>query len=93
MTTYQKELAAMVGKYWGALSPERLVEELINIGVVDHSLCKVLAVREFVAEQMRRGGRKVDSMWLAAERFCCSYEYVRKCIYYYKDVNMPEPKS
>lgn len=32
--------------------------------------------------------KKVEAMYDAAERFCCSYEYVRKCMYYYKEINL-----
>ena len=88
MTVYEKELATIVEKRFAGLSGGQLLEELINMGVVDYSRCKVLAVREYVASLVKRGHRKVDSMWIAAEKFCCSYEYVRKCIYYYKDINI-----
>ena len=40
-----------------------------------------------IQTEMKKGKLKVDVMWEAAERFACSYEYVRKCVYYYRDVN------
>ena len=58
------------------------------MGVVDHTRCKVLAIRRWVEEAVRQGSRKVDAMYQAAEEFACSYEYVRKCMYYYTDVNL-----
>jgi len=88
MTIYEKELAAAVEKRCGGMSVAALLEQLVAMGVVDYTRCKVLAVREYVASLMRGGNKKIDSMWIASEKFCCSYEYVRKCIYYYKDVNL-----
>ena len=88
MTVYEKELAAIVENRCQGLSASQLLEKLISIGVVDYTRCKALAVREHVAALMREGNKKIDSMWMASERFCCSYEYIRKCIYYYKDVNL-----
>lgn len=32
--------------------------------------------------------QKMDAMWKASEKFACSYEYIRKCMYYYKDINL-----
>lgn len=86
MTVYEKHLANMVENRFANLSAGELVEQLVRIGVVDYSRCKVLAVREYVSALVVAGGGKVDSMWVAADKFCCSYEYIRKCMYYYKDV-------
>jgi ribosomal protein L17 len=79
----------MVAEKYGDLTPGRLVEELCRIGVIDHTLCKVLAVRRYVEELTKSGLHgKVEAMWIAAEHFCATYEYVRKCMYYYTDVNI-----
>lgn len=88
MTRYEKELARIVAERCGNLPAEKIVEELCRIGVVDHTLCKVLAVRRRVDELVGEGHGKVDSMWMAAEQFCTTYEYIRKCMYYYTDVNI-----
>ncbi len=88
MTTYEKQLIETITARWPELGPAAVMEKLIEIGVVDYTRCKVLAVREFVAAQVTAGVRKIDAMWLATERFSCSYEYVRKCVYYYRDVNL-----
>ena len=93
MTIYQKELLALVEQHYGTLSPEALCERLFEIGVLDHTLCKVLAGREYVAQAIAHGTRKVDAMWQASEHFCCTYEYIRKCVYYYTDVNLSGRKS
>ena len=88
LTRYEKELARIVAERYGDFSPARLVEELCRMGVVDHTLCKVLAVRRWVEEAVKGGSGKVEAMWMAAEYFCATYEYVRKCMYYYNDVNI-----
>lgn len=88
MTTYQKELFERIRHKYGRLPPDQTVHKLFELGVVDHTLCKVLAVREYVSEKTAAGAKKIDAMWQAAEHFCCTYEYVRKCVYYYTDVNM-----
>lgn len=87
LTRYEKELARLVGQKYGDLPTGELVENLCRLGVIDYSMCKVLAVRTHVDELMRTGGYgKVDAMWMASERFCSTYEYIRKCMYYYTDV-------
>ncbi len=88
MTRYEKELARIVAERYGKLPAAEIVAELCRIGVVDHTLCKVLAVRRHVDELVKSGSGKVDAMWLAAEYFCATYEYVRKCMYYYIDINI-----
>ncbi len=88
MTSYEKELIRQVEERHGELAAGPLLEKLMEMGVVDYTRCKVLSVREAVHELTRQGMKKTDAMWAAAERFCCSYEYVRKCMYYYNDVNL-----
>ena len=58
MTIYVKELLLMLDKKYGALSPGEMADKLFEIGVVDHTLCKVLAVREFVAAKVKTGEKK-----------------------------------
>jgi hypothetical protein len=65
-----------------------LMDKLFEMGVVDFSRCKILATRQYVEQLVRRGEKKTNAMWMAAEHFVCSYEYVRKCVYYYTDINM-----
>ena len=88
MTRYEKELIRMIGMRFGELTPQQLVEKLTRIGVIDITLCKVLTIREFVAALQKNGMKKIDAMWMASEQFACTYEYVRKCMYYYTDVNL-----
>lgn len=88
MTRYEKELARIVSQRYGKLAAAELIAELCRIGVVDHSLCKVLSVRRYVDELVKNGSGKIDAMWMAADHFCATYEYIRKCMYYYTDVNI-----
>lgn len=88
VTTYQKHLAHVLDERYPGLSQQALLDKLFEMGVVDFSRCKILAIRAFVDDSVRRGQKKTDAMWTAAEHFICSYEYVRKCMYYYMDVNI-----
>lgn len=88
LTVYQKQLINFVDNAFPGENAGEVVERLIRMGVVDTVRCKILVVREFVDGLVRKGSGKVDAMYIAAEKFCCSYEYVRKCMYYYKDVNL-----
>jgi len=88
LTRYETELARIVAERYGELSAEGVVGELCRIGVVDHTRCKVLAIRRWVEETLKGGRGKVETMWLAADYFCVTYEYVRKCMYYYRDINI-----
>lgn len=88
MTIYVKEMIEMLERRYGKLPASEFAGKLFEIGVLDHTMCKVLAVREYVAALVKGGDKKIDAMWKAAEHYSCSYEYVRKCIYYYTDVNI-----
>ncbi len=88
MTIYEKELICQLEQNYPKLSTARLMQKLIDMGVIDFSRCKILAVRSHVEQLVKQGEKKIDAMWSAAEYFACSYEYVRKCMYYYQDVNI-----
>ncbi len=88
MTLYLRELLDKISAHYGGLGSGEMADKLFEIGVIDHTLCKVLVVREYVADKIKAGEKKIDAMWEAAEHFCCTYEYVRKCVYYYTDVNI-----
>lgn len=81
---YQKILAEMLN----GMEPEKIIGKLMEIGVISITRMKVLAVREYCKCLAYQGIGKVDSMHLAADKFSCSFEYVRKCIYYYTDINL-----
>lgn len=88
MTIYQRKLKQQIKELHPDIDSSQLLDLLFKMGVVDHTRCKVLAIRRWVEEAVRQGSRKVDAMYQAAEEFACSYEYVRKCMYYYKEVNL-----
>ena len=87
-TTYQRELKQQILLNHPNCTVDELIDLLYEMGVVDQTRCKVLAVRRWVENQVKKGKGKVDTMYQAAEHFACSYEYVRKCIYYYTDVTL-----
>lgn len=87
MTTYIKQLLAQLQEKYPHMTLEEFAKKLFELGVVDHRQCKVLAVREYVYAEVKAGAKKTDAMWQAAEHFACTYEYIRKCMYYYTDVN------
>lgn len=93
MTIYLKELLDCLEKRHGAVSAREMTEALLGLGLIDHTLCKAMAVRERFYDLIGQGYRKIDAMWMTSEKFCCSYEYVRKCVYYYTDINMPAAMS
>jgi len=88
MTLYEKQLVGLIDSRFGEMSTHDLLEKLLELGVVDYSRCKILAVRSAVNAMVKKGMKKSDAMWTASEQFACSYEYIRKCMYYYTDVNM-----
>lgn len=88
LNVYDKQLVNSIETMFPGDNTAEVVRQLIRMGVVDTVRCKILVVRSFVDELVHQGNGKVDAMYIAAEKFCCSYEYVRKCMYYYKDVNL-----
>ncbi len=88
MTIYIKQLITQLREKYGEMELEPLIYKLFEMGVVDHRQCKVLAVRRWVEEAVAAGAKKSDAMWAATEQFACTYEYIRKCMYYFTDVNL-----
>ena len=88
MTIYEKKLSSQLLQRYPQITPEEMIAKLIEIGVVDATRCKVLSVREYVNSLLQQGYKKIDAMWKATEIFSCSYAYIRKCMYYDKDVNL-----
>ncbi|MDR0954539.1 MAG: hypothetical protein LBM20_04060 [Rikenellaceae bacterium] len=89
MTLYQKRLRELVSSHC-TTQPDggEVVDLLFRVGVIDSTLVKVLLIRQYVDQLMREGETKLNAMWRATEIFACTYEYVRKCVYYYKDINL-----
>ncbi|MDR2912448.1 MAG: hypothetical protein LBV38_04010 [Alistipes sp.] len=87
-TIHEKELARLVADLYGHLPTRRVVEELCRMGVIDHRLCKILAVRRKVDDLMAAGHPKIDAMWIASTTMSISFSYVRKCVYHHTDVGI-----
>ena len=90
ITIYQKRLQELLRERCGEISGGDIVDMLFRVGVIDNTLVKVLVIREYVDELMQAGESKLNAMWRATEVFACTYEYIRKCVYYYKDINLEE---
>lgn len=67
LTIYEKELIRILRTRCGELTTGQTVEKLVALGVIDSTLCKVLAVREHVRDIMETGIRKTNAMWLATD--------------------------
>jgi hypothetical protein len=87
MTIYQKRLHELVAARMPHADGAEIIDRLCRLGVVDTTLLKVLVIRQHVEKLMGEGESKLNAMWRATEIFACTYEYVRKCVYYYKDIN------
>lgn len=86
MTVFDKHLIECMSRMFPGGDAGAVTERLIRMGVVSATRCKALAIRDYVEKAVKEGSAKVNAMYRAADHFRCSYEYVRKCIYYYKDV-------
>ncbi|MCD7963479.1 MAG: hypothetical protein LUF90_08020 [Rikenellaceae bacterium] len=86
MNIYQKIFRKIISESYNNPETTQLIEALIESGILDDTLLKVFIIRRFVFNKVEMGVTKLNAMWKATEEFCCSYEYVRKCVYYYKDV-------
>lgn len=84
----RKRACRQLAQRYPELPLPQMIAKLTEIGVIDYSRCKTLSVREYVNALVRSGCKKMDAMWKASEKFACSYEYIRKCMYYYKDINL-----
>ncbi|MFI3331305.1 MAG: hypothetical protein R3Y38_05825 [Rikenellaceae bacterium] len=86
MVAYERELKKILAGKCEDESLNVIIDTLFKIGVIDYSQCKALCIRKWCKEKVAEGMGIVDAMWEATEIFACSYEYARKCIYYYKDL-------
>ena len=87
MTTYEKEFLAIFSSKYAGADIEKTFELLVEMGLIEPTRCKVAVIRNFVNNQVENGVGKLDAMWSATEHFACTYEYVRRCMYYYRDMN------
>ncbi len=84
LTVYDKLLIERLGAEYSEATAMELIEELLRRNLLDHKRCKALMVQEFVDGLVKKGEMKTDAMYEAAERFCCSYDCIRKYVYYYR---------
>lgn len=84
LTAYDKMLIEKLCPPQSALTASQLMESLVTRNLLDQRRCRALLVQDFVDDLVKKGSTKIDAMYVAAEKFCCSYENVRKYIYYYK---------
>ena len=58
MTIYEKQLAQIIDSRYGDLPTRNLLEKLMEMGVVDYTRCKILAVRNVVDEMVKKRNKK-----------------------------------
>lgn len=87
MTTYEKEFLQIITVKYGNVSTDEIFARLVSMGIIEPTMCKVAVIRNYVNSLVDSGMGKLDAMWSATEHFACTYEYVRRCIYYYRDMN------
>lgn len=88
MTCYERRLARHLGLRLGTTDSARVVEYLARRGLLDYRACKIFTVREFLQKLIRGGVSTTEALWQASERFACTYEYARRCLYDYRDMNL-----
>lgn len=87
-TNIQKAFIDFVTTNYDGSDNEDILKALFSMGVIDKVRCQVLAVRSYVKQLMDDGIPKMRAMRSAAKYFECTYAYIHKCMYYYKDVNI-----
>lgn len=89
-TTHQRRFAELAARRLGGLTPAETVFALMEMGVINHKMCRVAVVRDRIASLRRRGMTVTDAMWTAAEEMALSYEFVRECVYYHRGTDFPQ---
>lgn len=67
---------------------ENTVKLLLESNFIDFRTMKIALTRHYVEECVKRGCGKREAMMLVANDLATSYEYVKKAMYYYNDVNV-----
>jgi len=81
-TIYDRALRRTIACRTAGLTPSEVIETLQSLNLLSPARCKAFLAKERVAELMAEGMTKIDAMFQTAEEFCCSYECIRKYIYY-----------
>ena len=67
---------------------ENTIFALIESKLIDFRTCKIALIRHFVDDCVKKGCGKREAMRLVANDMACSYEYVKKAMYYFNDINI-----
>ncbi len=81
MTIQEARALEYLYREFGQGADAVLLRRLLGRELIDMRAAERAAVRARVAELQRRGAKRVDAMYQAAEEFCCSYEKIRSIIY------------
>lgn len=81
MTRLERRLVGTLLQELPRSGTKRLLEQLIEAGLLDLTACERLAMRRQVELLVRQGGRRTAAMVQVAETFGCSYEKVRAAVY------------
>ena len=71
-----------LAKECGTSSARATINQLVRIGVLSPARARAWVIRQRVEEMYAMGERKTKAMEIVAQQMCCSYEHVRKCVYY-----------
>lgn len=85
---YDKDFIRQFSSLYDGLPVDEVLNKLQEMGLLNPVAVSATIIREHVATLLSSGEKKTDAMWMATEHFGCSYEYVRKCVYFYPDANL-----
>ncbi len=74
-------LAEMLTPQTNPMSPQQMIEQLLNLGLLDYREVERLVARREVERLYTAGMGRCDAIALVADRMCCSYEKIRAFIY------------
>lgn len=83
-----KQCKQVLKETYHDFTTEEVIDKLIENQLVDCTRVQMACMRKRVMELVEKGNKKIDSMYRVADDFCCSYENVRKAVYYYTDVKL-----
>ncbi|MDY3978996.1 MAG: hypothetical protein SOZ00_03150 [Tidjanibacter sp.] len=81
-TIYDRALDLAVEERCAGMTPAEMISTLREMNLLDPTRCKAFLAKEMVTALTDGGMTKIEAMYTAAEHFCCSYECIRKYVYY-----------
>ena len=81
-TVYDRVLDCLIAERCKGMTLPAVIAAMRSMHLLDPIRCKAFLAKELVAEMVAAGMPKVDAMYVASDRLCCSYESVRKYVYY-----------